>query len=473
MKLTKPNLQHKLPPTEDSHGPLDSNSTTSHQSRVDFSRHQVFSQLDQLTSSETINKRIGIAVSGGSDSLGLLCLSAEWAKLNNWHLQALTIDHGMRPEAAQEAVYVQSICETLNIPHTTMNWRCPQDQRATQENARMARHLLFCEWAKRQNIQFLMLGHTLDDRLETLLIRESSNSSEYGLAAMPSQSCSPIWPEGRDLKLLRPANNLTRQDLSAILIETDISWVCDPSNQDDKYERVRIRKKLEAMPQQVKQKSIEKLKKLTLKRQKLVTDLTYFLKNHVVWRADGSVELRLSDLFKHPLDIQNKALERILICVSGSKQNVGLSRVISLLNALNVNTKSGKITHCLGKCWLIKTEDTLQIYAMPTKRATTKNSPQTTRSVIKSSQKICYMGRFDIRLSPQMPDSLVLSWDEAKALGYAAHLLSENKRARRSMPVLIPLNTQDTDKECLPAEAYTLQSLHSVRNNHLSDEIFL
>lgn len=186
---------------------------------------------------------VGLAVSGGSDSTALLVLAREWALQSGRHIVALTVDHGLRDESAEEARQVAALCERLGILHESARWMDPVGRQAS---ARRARHRMLAEMIKRYGGNGILLGHTLDDQCETYLMRKRQDSSWYGLAAMPVQSLSPVWPEGEGIRIGRPLIHLGRQALREFLSSAGYEWVDDPSNENDAYERVRVRAELTA-----------------------------------------------------------------------------------------------------------------------------------------------------------------------------------------------------------------------------------
>ncbi len=112
-----------------------------------------------------------VAVSGGSDSLALLMLANIWAQQNNVILQAITVDHGLRAEAAVEATFVSSLCTGLNIPHVTLAWEGLKPSFGIQEAARQSRYSLMDDFAREIGADVILTGHTLDDQAETVFMR--------------------------------------------------------------------------------------------------------------------------------------------------------------------------------------------------------------------------------------------------------------------------------------------------------------
>lgn len=182
---------------------------------------------------------VAVAVSGGGDSMALLALAAE---MPGWRVQAVTVDHGLRAEAAQEVALVQAFCAARGIPHATLRW---QHDGAPQGNlmqaARLARLSLIGDWARGRGIAHVALGHTAQDQAETLLMGLSRAAGLDGLSGM-----RPRWTEG-GVTWLRPLLGFGREELRQVLTARGISWAEDPSNTNDDFLRVRVRKALEPL----------------------------------------------------------------------------------------------------------------------------------------------------------------------------------------------------------------------------------
>ena len=179
--------------------------------------------------------RLGIAVSGGPDSLALLLLAAA---ARPGQVEAATVDHALRAESRAEADMVAGICQRLGVPHAilTIDWDEPPET-AIQERARAARYEALGRWAEERGLSTLVTAHHLDDQAETLVMRLNRGSGVRGLAGM-----RPIAPvPGTSLPLLRPLLGWRRQELEAICASAGMGPVADPSNEDERYERVRIR----------------------------------------------------------------------------------------------------------------------------------------------------------------------------------------------------------------------------------------
>ncbi|MFC0340886.1 tRNA lysidine(34) synthetase TilS [Paracoccus niistensis] len=184
---------------------------------------------------------LGIAVSGGSDSIALLHMAHEWARARGVRIEAATVDHRLRPEAAAEAAWVGRMAEGLGLPHAVLTWQHEGVAGNVMDAARRARMHLLAGWARAQDLPAVALGHTQDDQAETLLMRLGRGAGLDGLSGMAPlrQQHGTLW--------LRPVLGLRRKALRDWLTGRGIAWVEDPSNEDRAYERVRVRQAIAAL----------------------------------------------------------------------------------------------------------------------------------------------------------------------------------------------------------------------------------
>ena len=184
--------------------------------------------------------RVAVAVSGGSDSMALLRLVERWHTQPNGprEIYALTVDHGLRPESADEARQVAMWCDAFKIPHQILQWSGDKPATGIQAKARSARYDLMSQWCRDAKVPVLMTAHTADDQAETVVMRRERTSSDRSLAA--------IWPENewRGVKLLRPLLGERRESLRGFLTGIGQVWLEDPSNQNRSFERIRVRDSL-------------------------------------------------------------------------------------------------------------------------------------------------------------------------------------------------------------------------------------
>lgn len=179
--------------------------------------------------------RLGLAVSGGPDSLALLLLAH--AALPG-RVEAATVDHGLRPESAAEAVEVARVCAGLGVPHAALPVEVAVGN--IQAEARLARYTALADWVEERGLAVLATAHHADDQAETLLMRLNRASGVAGLAGARARGRVPDTP----IPLLRPVLDWRRGELGEVVRAAGLVAADDPSNANDRFDRVRIRKAL-------------------------------------------------------------------------------------------------------------------------------------------------------------------------------------------------------------------------------------
>ena len=174
--------------------------------------------------------RLGVAVSGGPDSLALLLLAV--AAFPD-RVEAATVDHCLRPESADEAAFVASLCDKLRVPHALLR-PASAISGNLQSSARRARYALLEQWRQDRSLDWVLTAHHADDQAETLLMRLNRGAGVAGLGGV----------RGTYAKVLRPVLGWRRAELAEIVAATGIEAVADPSNADEKFDRARIRRQL-------------------------------------------------------------------------------------------------------------------------------------------------------------------------------------------------------------------------------------
>ncbi len=201
---------------------------------------------------------IGLAVSGGGDSMAMLYLAHNWTHTYGVRLWVATVDHGLRAASAAEAAMVAEECGALGWPHATLRWHW-DGQGNVQDRARRARLDLIDRW--RGDVRHVLFAHTLDDQAETVLMRLARGSGVDGLSGMRvtrdvvphpmgnvdlapdevSGACPPRRNVCAGFRVLRPCLEMHRDELRHYATVLKGRWVEDPTNEDRSYERVRIR----------------------------------------------------------------------------------------------------------------------------------------------------------------------------------------------------------------------------------------
>ena len=183
---------------------------------------------------------IAVAVSGGPDSMALVILADRWSRERGGRAIALTVDHRLRPESADEAAMVGDWLVARGIPHSVLVWDGPKPATGIQEAARAARYRLLAARCAAEGCLHLLTAHQREDQAETYLIRLRADSAGDGLAGIAALR------ELTDLRLVRPLLGVPRARLAALLDAERQPYLCDPSNRNPAFERARVREKLDS-----------------------------------------------------------------------------------------------------------------------------------------------------------------------------------------------------------------------------------
>ena len=177
---------------------------------------------------------IAIAVSGGGDSLCLAWLARTW-RVN---ILALVVDHGIRAESTQEALWTIARLREMDIPSRLLTLKKLSQGPSLAARARYARYTILTRACHEEGCIDLLLGHQADDQAETAYMREISGSGNNGLAAMGYIRILS------NIRLIRPLLDVSRQALRNTLKKASLNWIDDPSNKNQHAQRVRIRSTL-------------------------------------------------------------------------------------------------------------------------------------------------------------------------------------------------------------------------------------
>ena len=278
---------------------------------------------------------LGVAVSGGGDSVALLML----LQGAGHDVRVATVDHRLRPEAAAEAAGVAQLCKKLGVPHKVLIWDAPNFQGNLQHAAREARRSLLGNWAQQNGLRDIVLGHTLDDQAETVLMRLARGSGVDGLAGMAATRC-----EG-GLCWHRPLLGVRRADLRAYLSAAGVAWIEDPSNDDLKYDRVKARRALELLaPLGVDAAGLAETAAHMRRARRALEAATVTLAKRSV-KVSEAGELVISGLADTPREEQLRLLAGALGWVSGAPYRPRFASLEGLLDICLRGEAFGKTLH--------------------------------------------------------------------------------------------------------------------------------
>ncbi len=180
---------------------------------------------------------LGVAVSGGRDSLALGLLAHDWAAARDGRIAGLIVDHGLRRGSAGEAARTCETLGRLGIPAVILK-ASGRPRKNLQAWARAARYALMADWCRNAGVLHLLVAHHRDDQAETLLANLTRNASLPGLAGMAAVRELPAC------RIVRPLLGVARGRLTATLEARNVAWIDDPSNRDRRFRRVRLRRRL-------------------------------------------------------------------------------------------------------------------------------------------------------------------------------------------------------------------------------------
>lgn len=193
-------------------------------------------EIAQIFAQQKLPEKIAIGVSGGCDSVALLFLLQDFCQKNNIKLFAVTIDHKIRENSTNEALELQNILHKNNIFHHILeipNNKIPQSN--IEANLREIRYELLHDFCQKNQVEFLFLGHIQSDIAENFIIRLFRGSGFDGLSSIAKIS------DYKNIKLVRPLLDITKDELKNFLQEKNIKWFEDETNKDEKFLRNKIR----------------------------------------------------------------------------------------------------------------------------------------------------------------------------------------------------------------------------------------
>lgn len=274
-------------------------------------------------------ERIGVAVSGGGDSVALLCLLADYAQGQPIEVHAVTIDHGLREAAREEISMVTGICAQLGVTHHVEYWQNWSGKGNLMAAARKARYDLLTDWGQANGIGMIALGHTANDQAETLLMRLARGAGVDGLSAMAQRRIDNgiVW--------LRPLLSVHRRDLRHYLQDRGVLWVDDPTNEDRDFERIRARDAIRLLePLGLDVDTLVSVTQNMSRAREALDWQTFLCAREVAKVSHGALALDLRRFRTLPEEIRRRIVVRATSWLSGSDYPPRGSTVMSALDAI-------------------------------------------------------------------------------------------------------------------------------------------
>ena len=317
---------------------------------------------NNLASMDLTNKKIMVGVSGGADSLAVLFFSKCYALKHQSKLYPVIIDHKLRKESTIEAKNLKyKLKQNFKINCKILSKKIVKINKNIQSYARDLRYDLFFEECNKQKIDYLILGHHKDDLIENFFIRFLRGSGLKGLVSFEKKV---IIHNG--INVIRPFLSTSKKDLLKINKKTFGFFIDDPTNNDDKFLRSRIRKLLINLDKEG--LNFNKFY-LTLKNLSKSDQVIEFyvdkniLENSKYFEKDKKIILNQS-FFNNPEEIILRSIMQVIKRISWKKNYPRGKKVNSLIDSIKFSNKNVKLT--LSGCIIEKIQDSVIIY--PEKR---------------------------------------------------------------------------------------------------------
>lgn len=325
---------------------------------ADQNAEQIFANAEKILKRAWTHKKIALAVSGGPDSIALMHhvarQIADEPDQDYPEVTVLTVDHGLREEAADEARFVEQQAKILGLNTVTLRWEGEKPTSNIQEEARDARYDLMLAYCTEHKITAFLTAHHQDDQAETMLMRLCRGSGLDGLSAMPQVA------KRSSIEILRPFLDIPKQSLQSFLTQAGAKWVEDPSNLNTDFERVRVRSLLGQLGELGLEPDQLSLSAKRLNRARIALDnaAMAFLATSATLHDAGYCEIDFKNFLRQDEEIAIRAVTTILKSVGAPQRPPRLAKVEELYEALASRQRAAAT---LARCRLDLCGDTLLI----------------------------------------------------------------------------------------------------------------
>jgi tRNA(Ile)-lysidine synthase len=353
-----------------------------------------------------------VALSGGGDSVALLLAARAWAQAHDRPLVALTVDHRLRPEGAAWSAVCAARAAALGIAFRALTWEGTKPATGLPAAARSARHRLMADAAREAGARVILVGHTADDLLEAEAMRAAGSTTPSPREWSPS----PVWPQGRELFLLRPMLGLRRADLRAWLRAQGEPWIEDPANDDQTFARARARLGL-----------VGRAKAL-----RIVADSSPAANLAAATRSDatGVLAVPRDRLRRAALDVLARFVSAACLCAAGGERSPGGAQVRRLAGRL---TGPATFVATLAGARIEASEDHVHLLREPGEAGRGGLAPLSLRA----GRSVVWDGRFEIRADRAITVRPLAGLTRSLAPQARAALAATRAGARPGLPVVI------------------------------------
>ncbi|MFY9287550.1 MAG: tRNA lysidine(34) synthetase TilS [Alphaproteobacteria bacterium] len=334
---------------------------------------------------------LGLAVSGGPDSMALAWSAKQWAKDRGVTLHALIVDHNLRLESASEAAETQKNLSLLGIKSEVLRWEHAPIVARLHSTARTARYKLLLEACRKNALSCLLLAHQQEDQAETILMRLAKGTGIDGLAGIAAEK------KKDGIRLLRPLLTFSKERLIATCKSARIPFITDPSNHSEKFARGRLRRVMPLLAEEG--LTTDRLQELGTRASEAKEALDHYAHAlvRVATKQDcaGVVRFDLEHLRSAPIAVAGRA---VVLCLNTLHREVYSPEYASLDRLLRALRHDAEMTPCTLQGCLISRTATQAVFMR-------EYSAIQDAVVIKPGEKIEWDGRWQITLAATANES--------------------------------------------------------------------
>ena len=314
---------------------------------------KIYKEFSNLINSK---ESLAVAISGGPDSLSLAFLAKCFSIINKVKVRFFIVNHKLRKESSKEAKYVSNLLKKIDIKCKILSWNGKKPANNVQAVAREKRYQLLANECKRNKINNLLVGHHLDDVLENFIIRLTRGSGLKGLISFNKRTKY----KSENLKILRPLLDLNKEDLVFISKKVFKSYINDPSNRNEDFKRIRVRKLLQSLEKEGldKNKLVLTINNLKDSNQSIKFYENKNMKENTVFLKEKRTCILKKEFFDQAHEVILRSLTTIIQTIGKKYYPTRGKSIDELINRIN-NKSFSKIT--LGGCFIERTNETILI----------------------------------------------------------------------------------------------------------------
>jgi tRNA(Ile)-lysidine synthase len=314
---------------------------------------KIYKDFSSLLSTK---ESIAVAVSGGPDSLSLAFLAKCFSIINKVKVRFFIVNHKLRKESSKEAKYVSNLLKKIDIKCKILSWNGKKPVNNIQAVAREKRYQLLANECKRNKINNLLVGHHLDDVLENFIIRLTRGSGLKGLISFTKR----IKYKSENLNILRPLLDLNKENLVFISKKVFKFYIKDPSNRNEDFKRIRVRKLLQSLEKEGldKNKLVLTINNLKDSDQSIKFYENKNMKENTIFLKEKKTCILKKEFFDQAHEVILRSLTTIIQTIGKKYYPTRGKSIDELINRIN-NKSFSKIT--LGGCFIERTNETILI----------------------------------------------------------------------------------------------------------------